>query len=104
MNVKYISLFKKSLFQKTCITVTYTINKVLVKRPSDRTMSTLVEVANVIISICKPDELFRSQMSFVAMAVDKPIDMIGVVIRVYKSYPISDENNKIIEQLEKYIQ
>jgi hypothetical protein len=65
-------------------------------------MSTLFEVANVIISICKPNELFRTQMSFVAMAVDKPIDMIGVVIRVYKSYPISDENNKIIEQLEKY--
>ena len=65
-------------------------------------MASLIDVANVIISICNPNELFRTQMSFVAMAVEEPIDMIGVVIKVYKGYPISDENKKIIEQLENY--
>jgi hypothetical protein len=65
-------------------------------------MSTITEVANAIISICNPDELFRSRMAFVAMSVDKPIDMIDVVINVYNRYPVSEENKKVIEELENY--
>jgi len=52
-----------------------------------------------IAAACKRnDELFMSQLGFLAMAVEKPFDMIDCMIRKYTQ----DQDQEIVNNLEKF--